>query len=639
MAVQKLRGTKTPSVTWMILIIAVMYFAREFLIPLALAILISFLLTPVVKRFQKWGLSNVVAVLAAVFISFIVVGGVGYVVTGQVLDLANNLPKYRANIDKKIASLKHSGDGGAMKEAGETLRHLTEELNAPAEGDESNTAADAAAAKSSGARAFKGRITASSGETLDLNGPLPVEVVAQPGNAFELLRSFLGQILGPLGIAAIVIIFVIFLLIERDDLRDRVVHLIGTGHLHATTQAFDEASKRVSKYLVAQTIVNVTYGFPIGLGLYFIGIPNAPLWGLLATVLRFVPYIGPWVAAFFPVALSLLVSETWREPLLTLSLFVIIELISNNVVEPRLYGASTGLSPIAIILSAVFWTWLWGTVGLLLATPLTVCIAVLGRYIPAFAFLDILLGAKPELALHERFYQRLLANDEDGALRLAEESTAQSSLLETYDKMIVPALVLAETDAHREVFDGKQEDFIARTMRDVIASLRDQYAAARKTPVAEEGTTGMQSHEAALFLPAKDEADELVGHILAQLLWAEGHESRVVSAKSLAGEMIEEIATLRPRVICISGVPPAAVLPASYLCKRVRARFPDARIVVGVWTGEEDATRLRERLGSSTADDIVTNVRDAIAQILPLAACAPAPSEAAVANEVPVLVS
>ncbi|HEX8312755.1 MAG TPA: AI-2E family transporter, partial [Chthoniobacteraceae bacterium] len=318
-----------------IAIIAILYFGKEFFLPLVLAILISFLLAPLIRRFEAWGMGRVLSVVTATLLAFSVIGGVGYIITGQLLDLANELPKYKTNLQAKVASLKTRPDS-PFDRATKTLRELTADLAnpespspAPSTG-EASPEANAAAAPAAPA-----------------TPAVPVEVVDQSGNAFELLRSVVGPLIGPLGNAAVVIVFVIFMLIGREDLRDRIIHLIGKQRLYLTTQALDDAAHRVSRYLLAQLIVNVTYGIPVGVGLYFIGIPNAVLWGMIATIVRFIPYVGPWIGAMFPLALSLAVAPSWTAPLLVLGLILVLELISNNVVEPWLYGASTGLSPMA----------------------------------------------------------------------------------------------------------------------------------------------------------------------------------------------------------------------------------------------------------------------------------------------------
>jgi hypothetical protein len=443
-------------------------------------------------------------------------------------------------------------------------------------------------------------------------------MVGASRNAFDTITAYAMPILAPLGTAALVIVFVIFMLLGREDLRDRLIHLIGRGHLQATTQALDDAGHRVSRYLLAQLLVNATYGFPIGIGLYFIGIPNAALWGLLATLLRFIPYIGPWIAACFPVALSLAVAPGWSMPAMTLGLFLVMEIISNNVVEPWLYGTSTGLSPIAVIVAAAFWTWLWGAAGLLLATPLTVCIAVVGKYIPQFAFLDVLLGERPQIAAEDRFYQRLLAHDDDEALEISETYRAKHSLAETYDRLIVPALRLTEEDYCRDQLTEVKHNEMLEQVDNIVTDLGEPKVIkpAKVAPVEVVPPTDAGASISAVIIPAKDLADEISGVMLGKLLSAAGAATRVIPCKLLASEMMEEIAKIPCLNFCVSVTPPGSTRHGLYLCKRLRDRFPNARIVVGIW-GEpiDDEVRIR-RFRQIDADGVFTKLQDAVRELL-----------------------
>jgi hypothetical protein len=445
--------------------------------------------------------------------------------------------------------------------------------------------------------------------------PVPVQVVDRADSALELLRAFAAPLLKPLGNAAIVIVFVIFMLIGREDLRDRLIHLVGRGRLHVTTQALDDAGSRVSRYLLAQLTVNVTYGIPIGIGLFFIGIPNAVLWGLLATILRFVPYIGPWLAAAFPVFLSLAVGTTWTAPLETIGLFVVIELISNNVVEPWLYGASTGLSPMAVIVSAVFWTWIWGGIGLILATPLTVCLAVLGKHLPSFAWLDVLLGNNPPIATGDRLYQRLLANDEEEAVTIVETYVEATSLAAAYDQVIMPALRQAEADCRADILDEGRRRLIYSMLRRILSELDPTPPPPDDVPVT------------VLALPASSEADEIAGVMLVHLLETRGVLARIASSKSLTSEMAEQAASSGAHLFCISALPPASVMPATYLARRIRERVPDARIIIGLWETEESQTERRfQRFKRAHADEIFMTLERTTAELVVLAALKAEPS-------------
>ena len=346
------------SILIILIVVAVLYFAKEVFVPLALALLFSFLLTPLVTRFERWRLPRVPATLLSVGLSLAVVIGVGWLVVNQLVDLTEKLPEYKDHIAHRIDSIKKSTGGkGIISRATDTIKELQ------AKATESTP---------------EGNATRPDGPTsANKENIRKVEVVQPATSLIEVVQSVVGPVLSPLGTGAVVLVFVLFMLLKREDLRDRIIHLVGKSQLNVTTQALDEAAGKVTGYLTMQVIINVCFGVPVGIGLFIIGIPNAFLWGMLATILRFVPYIGAWIALFFPLALSLATTETWATPLEVLALFATIELITSNVLEPWLYGAHTGLSPVAIMVATIFWTWLWGGVGLLLATPLTVCVAVL----------------------------------------------------------------------------------------------------------------------------------------------------------------------------------------------------------------------------------------------------------------------
>ncbi len=432
----------------LVLITAALYFGRDVLIPLALAILISFILAPLVTRLQAIRLGRVPAVLLVVILVFGAVGALGWTMGRQLVSFAETLPRYEQNIRAKT-SLLRGGGTAALDQARKTVEHFREDLGvAPPPG--------------SGARAGGEKPRAASA------APVPVTVVEPPESPLTVLRTTLVPLLGPLGTAGLVFIFVIFMLIQREDLRDRLLRLLGQGRLNASTQALDEAAQRVSRYLLMQSLINGGTGIAVGLGLFFIGVPNALLWGLFAAVLRFIPYVGPWVAASLPTLISLAVFPGWEKPLLTLGLFLLIELISNNVVEPLVYGSETGISTLGILVSAVFWTWLWGPVGLLMATPLTVCLVVIGRYVPQLQFLDVLLGDQPPLPLEAQVYHRLLAMDSEEAGALVEGCVQEKNVAELYDGVLIPALILAERDRHRGKLSPEREEFVASTVRDWI---------------------------------------------------------------------------------------------------------------------------------------------------------------------------
>ena len=406
------------------------------------------------------------------------------------------------------------------------------------------------------------------------------------------------------------VVFVIFMLLQREDLRDRILRLVGASDVARATEAMDDAAKRISRYLLMQLIINVLYGIPVGIGLYFLGVPNPILWGLLATVLRFIPYLGPVIAALFPIALSFAVAPGWTLPLLTIALFVTLELFSNNVLEPWLYGSSTGLSPVAVLVAAVFWTTLWGPVGLLLSTPLTVCLVVLGRHVPQLGFFHVLLGDEPALAPELKFYQRLLARDPDEATELAEEYLEDESLDKLYDAVIMPALGLAEQDRLRGSLDRATVQGIAEDTIGVIEELAEEQerppdeVAAAPTPAA------------ILCIGARNGLDEAAAAMLAHLLQQGGLGATTLSRDAVTGRNLARLERQGVALICLSYVNPAATQHAHRLTRRLRQHFgPEVRIMVGLWAATPAAEGREELMRAVGADLLATSLGQAVRQI------------------------
>lgn len=589
-------------------IVAVLYFAREILVPLALALLLTFLLSPAVTRLQQWHLSRVPAVILSVFLTVLVIGGVAWTVTVQLVDVANELPNYRSNIRAKIDAVR-SPHGGVLGEASKSVDRLQKEFT-----------------ELSGRPALPVRPQPAGRERP--RQPMPVEVVEQPPSGLRYLREFLGPILGPLSTAGIVLIFTIFMLIEREALRNRLLRLVGQGRLHTMTQAFGDAGDRIGRYLQMQVVINAAFGTLFATGLWLLGLPNALLWGVLAGVFRFVPYVGTLGAAIFPLTLSLAVFDGWTRPLLTFGLFLVLELLTANVVEPWLYGAHTGVSSLAILVAAVFWTALWGPVGLLLSMPLTVCLVVLGRYLPQLEFLHVMLGDDPVLAPEAHLYQRLLAMDEQESHHVVETFLKQHSLSELYDDVIVPALSLAEQDRHRGSLEDERERYVEQSLFEMIAELGEQDQVARH-PLPASG-----SRPRVLCFPAHDPADEITAAMLAQLLEREGCITLVFPVGPAASEVIRGMAQYSADLVCISSVPPFALSHARALCKRLRAEFPDLKILVGIWGSSTDSEQLSTRLGAHYADAVVNRLAHAVERVRELAPAEPVAAGSRPAAEV-----
>jgi predicted PurR-regulated permease PerM len=606
-------SSRAATLAAVVLVVAALYFARAVLIPFALALLLSFLLTPLVIRLQRWGLKRIPAVISVVTVAFIICGVAGALVTTQLVDLVRDLPDYQQNIHTKIQAFK-APQGGTLDRMLKMLSELNRDLSLPSPRPDVSPAEPAPSVSTPQPDAAESK-------------PVPVEVRAPAPNALAILRGLMGSVLGPMASASVVVVFVIFMLLQREDLRDRFIRLIGARQLTATTRALDEAAAGVSRTLYMQLVINACFGTAVGVGLFFIGVPNAFLWGFLATFLRFIPYAGPTLAAILPTAVAFAVDPGWIKPLLTIALFAVLELITNNVLEPWLYGASGGIAPMGILVAAVFWTWLWGPIGLLLATPLTVCLAVLGRHVPHLEFLNVMLSDQPVLGPAPRFYQRLLATDQEEATALAEDFLKEKPLEELYDAVVIPALSLAEQDRRRGALDETHEQYVFQTMRDLIEELAEEK---EDSKIAATGTEAKEhldpetelfttSQLTVLCVPAKDEADELAGLMLAQLLSRHGVQTTVLPAKTLAHDVLERVRGHSASILCVSAVAPFGLIAARHLCRRLRREFPERKIVAGLWNvpaGEKD---LQNRLAASTADNMVSSLTQAVEQILPLA--------------------
>ncbi len=410
---------------------AILYLGQDVLLPFAIALLLTFALAPIVSFLRRRAVPKILAVIMTVFIAFSFMAVFGFLVASQVSNLAQNIPVYQTNIVEKVRSLRELGAGGGV------IDHLTRVIERVGE------------------ELRLGTQPAGPVGTPEQPKPLPVEIVSQQ-TPLDILQNIVVPLISPFATAGLIIVVVIFMLLEREALRDRFIRLAGYGDLHTTTEALRDAGTRVGRYLLMQLVINTTYAIPIAAGLWLLGIPNALLWGLLTLVLRFVPYIGPAIGMLLPMMVTLAVTPGWAPLLWTAALFVVMELISNNVLEPWLYGSRTGLSPLAIIVAAIFWAWLWGPLGLVLSTPLTVCLVVLGRHVPQFEFLNVLLGNEPVLEPHARVYQRLIAGDPDEAADYAEEFLQDAYLVDFYDKVGIPALMLAEQDRQRGVLTGRE---------------------------------------------------------------------------------------------------------------------------------------------------------------------------------------
>jgi predicted PurR-regulated permease PerM len=583
--------------------VAALYFAREILIPFAFALTLTFLLTPAVALLQKLHIGRVVSVLTTVLVSIAVAGGIGWIIANQLIDVANQLPLYRQNIHVKIEAF-HIPVTGQLGQAAESVQEIVRELTGPG--------------APSPASPPQGRNRKQPNAPPAPTSPVPVRMVQPPTSGWAELRDLGTPVLAPLGRAGIVVIFMVFMLIKREDLRNRLLKLVGLGQLNLMTQALDDAAGRVSRYILLQFLVNAGFGTLFGFGLYWIGVPNAALWGVVAGILRIVPYVGTLFAATLPIALSLAVFDGWLKPLLVFLLVVGLELIIANFVEPWLYGTHVGISSLALLVTAVFWTVLWGPAGLILSTPLTVCVVVLGRYVPQLSFLHILLGDEPVLAAEAQIYQRLLAMDQLEAHTIVGQFLKGRPLVELYDSVLIPALTMAEQDRHKGAIDAAREEFLFLSIDEMIAEFSEYQPADNSS---EEDSAPIPDaaeyvNARILCLPAHDRADEITAAMLAQLLEQKGFATlSFPHAGSSPNEWLALIEAKRSDVVCISALPPYAFAPARAMCKQVRERFPKLRVVVCVWGFSGDTDKAKARFERTQPNRLSTSLAEAVEHV------------------------
>jgi predicted PurR-regulated permease PerM len=600
-------------------VVITLYLARSIFTPLAFALVLTFVLTPVVGRLEKMHVPRILAVCFTILVSMATIGGVGWVLANQLIDVANELPHYRQNIRNRIEAL-HIPVKGSIGKAAETVKEIGKELSKidPAIPD-SNAARDQSRRKTS-----------------DTPPPLPVQVIPQDENSVESLVRIVTPFLLPLAMTGLVIVLTVFMLIKREDLRNRLIHLVGLGQLNVMTEALDDATKRISRYLLLQFLVNAGFGVLFGLGLYAIGLPYAALWGAVAAILRIIPYVGTLFAAFLPFLLSLALFDTWLPPVLVVALYGTLEILTANFVEPWLYGVHTGISSLAILVSTIFWTILWGPAGLILSTPLTVCVVVLGRYVPELSFLHVLLGDEPVLAVEAHLYQRLLAMDQQESREIVDQFLKEHTLAELYDSVLIPALAMAEQDRHKGALDPIREEFLFLSVNEIVAELSSY------TPKENEIAAQSPPAPAKVFcFAASDQADEITNSMLMQLLEPQGY-----TAFSFPAGTSAPIAELTPDdVICVSALPPFAFANARSLCGQLRARFPKSKMIVGIWGFTGDVAQALQRFDRSKPDALVSSLAQVIERVTGVpaaadpAAIAPQVSDARVQREQDQLVS
>jgi predicted PurR-regulated permease PerM len=556
----------------LILAIAILYFARELLIPLAFALLLAFLLSPIVKRLEGWRIPRAAAASLVLFVACALLATVGWLAMKQMMQVGGRLRDDTQNIRRKIVALQ--GRSSSLNDAISALEDLGVQIDNP---------------KPPGAQA-----------------PLKVEIVTE-NSIMQAIREYAGSVLKPIGTAGLVLIFTLFMLIDRENLRNRLLRLLGEQKLQATTKAMDDAGRRVSRYVLLQFAVNAGFGTVIALGLWVLGVPSPLLWGALGLMLRFLPYIGPLIAALLPFAVGVAESGGWRTPFLVLALFVVTETFVGNIVEPMLYGVHTGLSAVALLVSAVFWTVIWGPVGLVLSTPLTVCLSVLGKHSPQFEFLNVVLGDEPVLTPDVIFYQRLLALDQHDAMNMLESLGKNEPLISIFDRIVIPALALAERDRQIGQLDAKREGFIVQTISEFVLELTEAEAPAM---AARE-----MRHTRVFCIPARNTADEIAAAMCAHFLMQEGFPAIPFHVTDSPGELIASVGCQSDDVVCISAVPPFAEGNVRTVAKSIGGDPDSPTLIAGLWSYERPSEARMQRLAKSFSASVATSLVEAVAQV------------------------
>lgn len=563
--------------------IAALYFARQVLIPLAMALLLGLLLGPVVEFFERWKLRRVPSVLIVVTLVIALLGTVGYAVATQVSDLARHLPQYKDRIRAKAASIG-TPLGGVLDKAHDLLQDIGKPVNSPGTPAAKQPSDDA----------------------------VRVQIVQTPPPAWEVISYVLSSAVLTLGSLVLISILVVFLLIYHADLRDRIVLLFGVNRIHITTQTINEAATSVSRYLLSQSAVNALYGLLIGASLFALGVPNAVLWGFLAAVLRFVPYVGPWMGFVPPFLLTLAVFEGWGRPLTFVLIVLALELTIANILEPLVYGKRVGLSPLAIIVAAVFWTWLWGSGGLLLAVPLTVCLEVLGRHVPGLRFLSTLIAREPVVEPHHRFYHRMIGMNVEDAVEVAEAFRQNRTALEVYDGLFIPALVLADRDFQRGELEAGEYDALLEGVEQILEDLEMEPRAADKAEPPPQDPAAAEVRMGLACIPASGRADELACRMLCHVLSDRRIRVDVIPAAGMTAEKVEQVDRLDSDVVCISTLVSSGRLQPWHLFKRLRRRREDVVTLVGVWGAGEEADGFAARFEGDSRVRVVGSLSQAV---------------------------
>lgn len=571
-----------------VVVIAALYWGRAIFIPLALAIFLTFVLSPLATLLQRW-VGHLLSVGIVVSLTVLVLLCVSGVVIKQAMSLLDELPQHTEAIKVKIQSVRDRLERSGGGRLSQMFDELSTHFKVPLPPEQADPEVE---------------------DQPGREGPRPVVVQTSHTPWLAWLTAVVTQTVDFLTLTALAVVLFIFMLAKRTDLRNRFIRLTGLDRMTVTTRAVDDAGQRLSRFLVSQAIINGSYGLAMAVGLFVLGVPQAFLWGFLAGVLRYAPYIGAPTAALFPLTLSFAFSESWWPPVLVVVLFVVLEVVFANLIEPWQFGHSMGVSEVALVFSAAFWAILWGPVGLVLSGPLTVCLLVLGKYVPSLQFLEVLLGAEPPLRPSVSYYQRLMARDQDEAAEIVREECKKRPAETIFDEMLIPALSQARQDRLRDDLSAEDELFIIEGTREILDEASECLSQSEEERTHAKGVVnGTTKRVRLLVCPARDEMDQLGLEMFSLLLNPEKWDVHLVDSTALATELLEQVKEFQPAVVCIGSLPPGNLAHTRYLCKRLRKQFPNLHILVGRWGQQERLEAARTALKEVGADHVEGTLR------------------------------
>lgn len=583
-----------------VLVVASLALARPVILPAAVAVLLAFILNPFVWSLDRRGIPRVPSVMLVVLVAGAVLGCVGWILASQMVQFLDHLPSYQDNVTHRVEELKARGKNSIVAKVEDFIENVTAAATSPIQ----ETAKEALERRNRQAKKNASGAVSQPQSVLVVNAGSPTAQLGPWVTTADTLFEFLAS-------AGLVIVLVIYILINREEIRNRLLRLIGEGHMTLTTKALDDAAQGLSGFLLSQLMINASFGFVVGIAVWAVGLPYPLLWAVCSTFLRYIPFVGPWIALLFPLTLSLALETGWTKPLIIIAVFISFELVANLVLEPLLYGQNVGVAPAPLLIAIAFWAWLWGAMGLVLAVPLTVCLVVLGKHVPVLKFLDILLGDEPALTADVHFYQRLLAHDQDEALEIIRARLQEVPLAQVFDEIVVPSLISARSDFENDALSEHEVAAVLLTVRELVEEMGSEQPA----PSDESKST---NRSMVLACAARDAGDEAALEMLRRIVDPAHCRIEVVSTDRLVSEVVELVAEERPSIVCIASLPPGGLAHTRLLCKRLRSRYPDLKIVVGRWGLQGGIDRNRGQLTTAGADYFETSLRETATQLVQL---------------------